>query len=408
MRKWRTNLTRSLSASRSSAIAKAVRKRTVSEIVRSDLVEGVSGGVETKVGGEEDLSPVVAVNTSSSAAAAAAVAAAAAGGAAGGAGGGGGSVDNVRTAAPAFRKTSEDLQTEALATLLVLDKAKGLECLKVMRGYMATCWWFVQPLLFCLIGADIPVEKLRADTIDFPSLSFSLLYFITSSSLPLPPSPPPPPQPSSPSSSSSASQRVCSAPLTLCAPLPPGRGIASILIALAFRMGASILAVTPSPLKWKERVFVAVAWIPKATVQAAIGPLALDSARATGDATLISWGEQIITLSALSILLTAPLAALLIPLVAPYLLHQDLIFIPVEGTDANHNDNAYSDNDEEGEDSHKHHHHHRIARRKERIAGSNDEKGEKAGDWSEADDIFRGISKEGDKEGTPSTLETAL
>ncbi|KAH9279064.1 Mitochondrial sodium/hydrogen exchanger 9B2 [Echinococcus granulosus] len=80
--------------------------------------------------------------------------------------------------------------------------------------------------------------------------------------------------------------------LTLCAPLPPGRGIASILIALAFRMGASILAVTPSPLKWKERVFVAVAWIPKATVQAAIGPLALDSARATGDATLISWGEQ--------------------------------------------------------------------------------------------------------------------
>ncbi|EUB58632.1 Mitochondrial sodium/hydrogen exchanger NHA2 [Echinococcus granulosus] len=236
MRKWRTNLTRSLSASRSSAIAKAVRKRTVSEIVRSDLVEGVSGGVETKVGGEEDLSPVVAVNTSSSAAAAAAVAAAAAGGAAGGAGGGGGSVDNVRTAAPAFRKTSEDLQTEALATLLVLDKAKGLECLKVMRGYMATCWWFVQPLLFCLIGADIPVEKLRADTI--------------------------------------------------------GRGIASILIALAFRMGASILAVTPSPLKWKERVFVAVAWIPKATVQAAIGPLALDSARATGDATLISWGEQ--------------------------------------------------------------------------------------------------------------------
>ncbi|CDS38141.2 mitochondrial sodium:hydrogen exchanger [Echinococcus multilocularis] len=235
MKKWRTNLTRSLSTSRSSAIAKAVRKRTVSEIVRSDAVEGVSGGVETKVGGEEDLSPVVAVNTSSSATAAAAAAAAVA--AAGGAGGGGGSVNNVRAAAPAFRKTSEDLQTEALATLLVLDKAKGLECLKVMPSYMATCWWFVQPLLFRLIGADIPVEKLRADTI--------------------------------------------------------GRGIASILIALAFRMGASILAVTPSPLKWKERVFVAVAWIPKATVQAAIGPLALDSARATGDATLISWGEQV-------------------------------------------------------------------------------------------------------------------
>ncbi|VDK27498.1 unnamed protein product [Taenia asiatica] len=176
------------------------------------------------MGGEDDQSSVVPMNTSSAAA-----------GAAGGAGGG--AVGNVRSSTTAYRKTSEDLETEALATLLVLDKAKGLECLKVMRGYMATCWWFLQPLLFCLIGADIPVEKLRADTI--------------------------------------------------------GRGIASILISLAFRMGASILAVTPSPLKWKERVFVAVAWIPKATVQAAIGPLALDSARATGDPILINWGEQV-------------------------------------------------------------------------------------------------------------------
>ncbi|KAL5971673.1 Sodium/hydrogen exchanger 9B2 [Taenia solium] len=190
------------------------------------MVEGVSGAVEKKMDGEDDQSSVVPMNTSSAAA-----------GAAGGAGAGGGAVGNVRSAITAYRKTSEDLETEALATLLVLDKAKGLECLKVMRGYMATCWWFLQPLLFCLIGADIPVEKLRADTI--------------------------------------------------------GRGIASILISLAFRMGASILAVTPSPLKWKERVFVAVAWIPKATVQAAIGPLALDSARATGDPVLINWGEQV-------------------------------------------------------------------------------------------------------------------
>lgn len=72
-----------------------------------------------------------------------------------------------------------------------------------------------------------------------------------------------------------------------------GLGIASILIALVFRIAASILAVTPSPLNWKERFFVAVAWIPKATVQAAIGPLALDSARTTGNPILINWGEQV-------------------------------------------------------------------------------------------------------------------
>ncbi|KAL5105115.1 Sodium/hydrogen exchanger 9B2 [Taenia crassiceps] len=240
MKRRRGKLTRSLSASRSSTTTKVDRKRTVSEIIRSDMAvaEGVSGGVEKKMsGGEDSHLSVVAVNTSSSVVAAAAAAAAAVGGGVGGGRGGVGGELEVRTARSAYGKTSEDLQTEALATLLVLDKAKGLECLKVMRGYMATCWWFVQPLLFCLIGADIPVEKLRADTI--------------------------------------------------------GRGIASILISLSFRMGASILAVTPSPLKWKERIFVAVAWIPKATVQAAIGPLALDSARATGDRTLINWGEQL-------------------------------------------------------------------------------------------------------------------
>ncbi|CAG7720688.1 unnamed protein product, partial [Allacma fusca] len=29
----------------------------------------------------------------------------------------------------------------------------------------------------------------------------------------------------------------------------------------------------------KEKIFVALAWIPKATVQAALGPVALDAAR---------------------------------------------------------------------------------------------------------------------------------
>ncbi len=90
--------------------------------------------------------------------------------------------ENTNSGMPAAsaRKTSEDTDPEILAPganssanpptrtpegLLALDKAKGMECLKVMRSYMATCWWFVQPLLFTLIGADIPVEKLRADTI---------------------------------------------------------------------------------------------------------------------------------------------------------------------------------------------------------------------------------------------------
>ncbi|VDN12809.1 unnamed protein product [Dibothriocephalus latus] len=72
-----------------------------------------------------------------------------------------------------------------------------------------------------------------------------------------------------------------------------GLGIAAICSALGIRLIASFLAVTPSRLTYKERVFVALAWMPKATVQAAIGPLALDAARKTGDPYLIDLGEQV-------------------------------------------------------------------------------------------------------------------
>lgn len=68
------------------------------------------------------------------------------------------------------RKTSEDTTDKELteaekAELLELAKAKGNECLKVMRAFVSTCWWFLQPLLFCLIGADIPFEKLKGPVI---------------------------------------------------------------------------------------------------------------------------------------------------------------------------------------------------------------------------------------------------
>ncbi|WVV21450.1 hypothetical protein V2144_02285 [Erysipelothrix piscisicarius] len=55
-------------------------------------------------------------------------------------------------------------------------------------------------------------------------------------------------------------------------------------------------------LKLKERVFVAISYIPKATVQAAIGgtPLALGLAH----------GDVILALSVLAILMTTPLGAI--------------------------------------------------------------------------------------------------
>ena len=45
------------------------------------------------------------------------------------------------------------------------------------------------------------------------------------------------------------------------------------------RLIVSQLAVLGGDLSLKERLFVALAWLPKATVQAAIGPIALDKAK---------------------------------------------------------------------------------------------------------------------------------
>ncbi|OQR69123.1 mitochondrial sodium/hydrogen exchanger 9B2-like [Tropilaelaps mercedesae] len=57
------------------------------------------------------------------------------------------------------------------------------------------------------------------------------------------------------------------------------KGAASLGICLVIRVCFTFLAVSCSPLKYRERFFVCVAWLPKATVQAALAPTALDIVR---------------------------------------------------------------------------------------------------------------------------------
>ncbi|KAF7260484.1 hypothetical protein EG68_03041 [Paragonimus skrjabini miyazakii] len=148
-------------------------------------------------------------------------------------------------------------------------KERGLACVKSMRQTLAALWWFVQPILFSLIGSEVNLTQIAGQSI--------------------------------------------------------GQGIASLLIAVTVRMGATIVAVLPSKLNMKERLFVGFSWLPKATVQAAVGPIALDTARRqNAGPEIIGYGEQVLTLAALAILITAPLGAILMPLTAPYLLRQDL------------------------------------------------------------------------------------
>lgn len=140
-----------------------------------------------------------------------------------------------------------------------------------------------------------------------------------------------------------------------------GLSIIVLLLALIFRMVGTYFAVHGGELNVKEKIFMAFAWLPKATVQAALGPIFLDNVKkvpadmwytveereqweamsanltalqAQGQNVTIpelhgigvkeEWekmGENILTLAVMSILITAPLGAVCILGLGPKLLH---------------------------------------------------------------------------------------
>ncbi|GJN65245.1 cation:proton antiporter [Faecalibacterium gallinarum] len=78
--------------------------------------------------------------------------------------------------------------------------------------------------------------------------------------------------------------------------------ILMILLALCFRAVGVLLCLLGTPLDRKERLFCIIAYLPKATVQAAIGsvPLAMG----------LACGPIVLSVAVLAILITAPLGAL--------------------------------------------------------------------------------------------------
>ncbi|XP_066488537.1 sodium/hydrogen exchanger 9B2 [Tiliqua scincoides] len=101
-----------------------------------------------------------------------------------------------------------------------------------------------------------------------------------------------------------------------------GLCVATLGIALIVRIIATFLMVCCAGFDIKEKVFISVAWIPKATVQAAIGSVALDIARGQEDQKLEQYGMNVLTVAFLSILITAPIGALIIGQTGPRLLHK--------------------------------------------------------------------------------------
>lgn len=83
---------------------------------------------------------------------------------------------------------------------------------------------------------------------------------------------------------------------------------------LVFRMIGVLVCLIRTQLSAKERIFCMIAYIPKATVQAAIGgiPLAMG----------LPCGEIVLTVAVLSILITAPMGAFFIDVSYRQLLHK--------------------------------------------------------------------------------------
>ena len=163
-------------------------------------------------------------------------------------------------------------------------------------------WIILEPVIFALIGTEIQVDK-----INFETLGYSIIV---------------------------------------------------LLGALIIRMIGTYFAVTCGQLNTKEKIFMAFAWLPKATVQAALGPIFLDNVLkltneqwkemtpdicsdpdwvegsdctswVEGDylatrTTWLGWGNDILTLAVLSILITAPLGAISILALGPKLLTSDM------------------------------------------------------------------------------------
>ena len=84
-----------------------------------------------------------------------------------------------------------------------------------------------------------------------------------------------------------------------------GVGLKSVLLivfALSFRMIGVFISLIKTNLNKKERLYTAVAYLPTATVQAAIGTIPLTQG--------VAAGSTILSMAVLSIILTAPLGAL--------------------------------------------------------------------------------------------------
>lgn len=110
-----------------------------------------------------------------------------------------------------------------------------------------------------------------------------------------------------------------------------GFSILIILLGVAMRWVGTIVAASEPKFTCYEKMFFGFAWIPKATVQAAIGgttfvkaqALLDDEVRAEVKAQWIDWGKVLLSMAVIAVIITAPAGAILTNTLGPLWLNDD-------------------------------------------------------------------------------------
>ncbi|KAK7867327.1 hypothetical protein R5R35_001106 [Gryllus longicercus] len=106
---------------------------------------------------------------------------------------------------------------------------------------------------------------------------------------------------------------------------------ACLIIGIVIRIVVTVIVAIGSKLNLKEKIFVALAWMSKATVQAALGPVALDLVRPENNEQKTGYAEKVLVVCVLSIMITAPVGAILMTILGPRLLKKTSMAPVVEG-----------------------------------------------------------------------------
>ncbi|GAB0094164.1 sodium/hydrogen exchanger 9B2 [Sergentomyia squamirostris] len=113
-------------------------------------------------------------------------------------------------------------------------------------------------------------------------------------------------------------------------------GFIILIVGVLIRVVFAYASLMGGELNWKEKAYVTISSCPKATVQAALGPVALDLARkmeSPGDTKV--YANQVLIVSVLAITATAPLGALLMTKLAPsWLKRSPPVTVDANGTPA--------------------------------------------------------------------------